>query len=362
MSQQNDTAAITFPSPLVPAITSFIHRNFLVILIGAYVLAAVLPQFGLWLRSIEFGRVGWPDGSSLKITASLLMLSFLLFNAGLGIKASELTGLWKNPVPIICGFLANMAVPILLVVTLLSWMNLWHNSDELQNLLVGLAMIISMPIAGSSAAWSQNANGNLSLSLGLVFLSTLLSPITTPLVLHVFCHLTTGDYSSDLHELAQSQGTNAFMLLTVVIPSILGIVAHFILGEKRTALIKPHMKLVNFIALLLLNYSNAATSLPQALRKPDPDFLLFINATTIVLCTAAFLAGWLIARWLKTDQAERASLMFGLGMNNNGTGLVLAASALSDHPAVLLPMIFYTLVQQVLAGLVDWKMFRPEKK
>jgi len=31
----------------------------------------------------------------------------------------------------------------------------------------------------------------------------------------------------------------------------------------------------------------------------------------------------LIARLLKTDPAQRASLMFGLGMNNNGTGLVL---------------------------------------
>ena len=50
--------------------------------------------------------------------------------------------------------------------------------------------------------------------------------------------------------------------------------------------------------------------------------------------------------------------MFGLGMNNNGTGLVLAASALADHPAVLLPMIFYTLIQQVLAAVIDRWLFR----
>jgi bile acid:Na+ symporter, BASS family len=50
--------------------------------------------------------------------------------------------------------------------------------------------------------------------------------------------------------------------------------------------------------------------------------------------------------------------MFGLGMNNNGTGLVLAAANLSDHPAVLLPIIFYTLVQQIIAALVDRKIFK----
>lgn len=344
---------------LVPAVTHFIHQHFLLILISAYVLAAVLPQFGLWLRHIEFGQIHWTDGSSVKVTLSLLMLSFLLFNAGLGIKAKELTGLWKHPAPIVSGFIANMAVPILLVVGLRGLMQLWHNSDELQNLLVGLAMIISMPIAGSSTAWSQNANGNLSLSLGLVFLSTVLSPFTTPVVLHVFGYMTTGDYAADLHELA-SQGTNAFMLFTVVIPSVLGIVAHFFLGEQRTAVIKPYLKLANFIVLLLLNYSNAATSLPQAFGKPDVDFLAFIYGTTIVLCAAAFGAGWLLARWLKTDNSDQAALMFGLGMNNNGTGLVLAAATLADHPAVLLPMIFYTLVQQVLAALVDWKLFKTE--
>lgn len=50
--------------------------------------------------------------------------------------------------------------------------------------------------------------------------------------------------------------------------------------------------------------------------------------------------------------------MFGLGMNNNGTGLVLAASALADHPAVLLPMILYTLVQQVIAAVTDFLIFK----
>ena len=46
--------------------------------------------------------------------------------------------------------------------------------------------------------------------------------------------------------------------------------------------------------------------------------------------------------------------MFGLGMNNNGTGLVLASMALADHPQVLLPIIFYNLVQHLVAGMVDY--------
>jgi bile acid:Na+ symporter, BASS family len=58
-----------------------------------------------------------------------------------------------------------------------------------------------------------------------------------------------------------------------------------------------------------------------------------------------------------SDQSDRIALMFGLGMNNNGTGLVLASMALADHPQVLLPIIFYNLVQHLVAGTVDHLMF-----
>ena len=42
--------------------------------------------------------------------------------------------------------------------------------------------------------------------------------------------------------------------------------------------------------------------------------------------------------------------MFALGMNNNGTGLVLASMAMADHPRVMLPIIFYNMVQHLVAG------------
>jgi hypothetical protein len=55
---------------------------------------------------------------------------------------------------------------------------------------------------------------------------------------------------------------------------------------------------------------------------------------------------------------KQASLMFGLGMNNNGTGLVLASLALADHPKVMIPIILYNLVQHVFAGYVHLTRIR----
>jgi BASS family bile acid:Na+ symporter len=233
----------------------------------------------------------------------------------------------------------------------------WHNPDEVQNILVGLALVASMPVAGSSTAWSQNANGDLALSLGLVVCSTLLSPLTTPAALHWVGLLTTGDYSEDLHELASS-GTDGFLALGVILPSVLGLAGHAAAGEARLAPARPALKLLNSAALLLLNYSNASVSLPQAVAEPDWDFLVVILAVVLCLCVLAFATGALIARLVRGDRSQRIALMFGLGMNNNGTGLVLASLALADHPRVLLPIIFYNLVQHLVAGGVDFVLSR----
>lgn len=126
--------------------------------------------------------------------------------------------------------------------------------------------------------------------------------------------------------------------------------------------LNSHIKLINLCILLLLNYSNASLSLPQALAKPDIDFLGLILFVVVALCLAGFATGYLISRMLHTQRSDRASLMFGLGMNNNGTGLVLVSMALADHAQVMLPIIFYNLVQHLVASLVDLALFQRQRR
>lgn len=323
-----------------------VHRRFIWLLVASYIVAALLPGPGLAVRSLSWQSVSLP----------MLMLGFLLFNAGMGVELAELKKLRRDPLSLVLGLLANLVIPIAYIGAVMLTMRLWHNPDEVQNILVGLALVASMPIAGSSTAWSQNANGNLALSVGLVLGSTFLSPLTTPIALHCVGLMTTGDYSEDLHELAGS-GTGWFLLVSVIIPSLAGILCRRMLSQQRLAIARVYLKLANSAILLFLNYSNAAVSLPQAFRSPDLDFLAVTITITLLLCVAAFLAGWGIARLRNAEQTDQIALMFGLGMNNNGTGLVLASMTLADHPNVLLPIIFYNLVQHLVAGTVDHLMF-----
>jgi bile acid:Na+ symporter, BASS family len=334
----------------------FLHRHLLWLLIASYALAAVRPGFGLWMRDVSIWHMDlFHENSSISIP--MLLLAFLLFNAGLGLKEMPSARWLRKGAVLGYGTLGNLLIPLLFILGMSQAMHFWHNGDEAQNILVGLALIASMPIAGSSTAWAQNSEGDMSVSLGLVLLTTFLSPITTPIILHSVGWMTTGTYSANLHALAQT-GTGAFLMCFVLLPSLAGLLVRAAVGAARAEAAKSYVRIANMAALLLLSYSNAAVSLPKAFAQPDPDFLVMIVVMVSGLCLVAFGSGWLIARLTGADRGQESALMFGLGMNNNGTGLVLASAALADHPLVMVPIIFYNLVQHLIAGGVDHLRYR----
>jgi BASS family bile acid:Na+ symporter len=288
-----------------------------------------------------------------------MMLSLLLFNAGLGVTPRHLRGVLLRPGVLLAGLAANLTVPVAFLLGASWCMGLfWHNANEVQCVLVGIALVAAMPVAGSSTAWSQNADGDLALSLGLVLGSTLLSPLSTPLVLSAAALMATGDYAVRLRDLAGG-GTPAFLGAVVLLPSLLGLLCRRLAGERRAGALLPGVKLANALVLLALCYSNAAVSLPEAVANPDPDFVAAMATVAVGLCAAGFGAGWFVARLLGAGAGQRNALMFGLGMNNNGTGLVLAAAALSAYPRVMQPIILYNLVQHLVAAAVASRVGRP---
>jgi BASS family bile acid:Na+ symporter len=337
------------------SVSHFLHSRILWFLIAVYALAALVPHPALVLRDISLPAGA---GAALGMPATLpaLLLAFLLFNAGFGARSSALRSLRQSSLILGAGTLANLAVPLLALVAASVFLRSWDNPAEVQNVLVGIVLIASMPIAGSSTAWAQKAEGDLSVSLGLVLLSTAISPLTTPLLLRIGSAITAGDWSRHLSELA-GQATGNFLLLFVLVPSLVGIVLRSILGENAVQRIQPAVKFANLIVLLLLCYLNAAVSLPHVLAQPNPEFLAMALGVTTSLCLLMFGAGWILASLLRLDRSRRAPLVFGLGMNNNGTGLVVAASAMPSYPLVLLPILLYNLVQHLAAGAADRLLF-----
>ena len=347
------------PSPWL-ALAHVLHRHFLWVLLGAYAVAAVAPAPGLWIRDVTFGDVSIFT-THMQVSLLLVLLASLMFNAGLGVKTAHLHALVRKLWVLAAGLAANVLVPIVYIFVITTVvLKFWHNPEEAQHILVGLALVAAMPIAGASTAWAQNSNGNLALSLGLVLSSTLLSPLMTPIAFYIFGEMASEEYEQVLHDLAH-YGSATFLGFWVVLPSLLGLGVRSLVPEPRLAAVMPYIKLSNSLVLLALNYSNASVSLPKALAEHDVDFLAITLSITTGLCVAAFSAAYWLSGVFKIDEAERVSLMYGLGMNNNGTGLVLASLALASFPRIMVPIIFYNIVQHLVAGAVHHRTVREAK-
>jgi len=135
----------------IEALTHFIHHYFIWMIVSSYFIAALLPGFGIWIREVELGSVILLQN---KIDVSLppLMLSLLLFNAGLGVKHQELAQLAHKPQLLLAGLAGNLITPLSFIMGVSLVMALWHNPEEVQHILVGLALVAAMPIAGASTA------------------------------------------------------------------------------------------------------------------------------------------------------------------------------------------------------------------
>ena len=241
------------------------------LIICAYVLAAIVPGPGLLAAQRHDHQVrGGSGGSAVK--ALPLLLGLLLFCAGLRVRIDQAGRTLRQPRMVLIGVLANLAVPVAYIVMIALGLRHWHDMEEAQSLLVGLALVVAMPIAGSSAGWAQHNDADLSLSLGLVLLSTLLSPLTTPLALRSVGLVADGQPAVQLQHLA-SHGTGAFLALWVLVPTVLGILSRFLLGEKQVERCADAVKLVSTMCLFVLCYANAAVCLPMLVHQPDWDFL-----------------------------------------------------------------------------------------
>jgi BASS family bile acid:Na+ symporter len=334
---------------------SFLHHNFLWLLAGSYLLAAVCPWPGAVIRQTAIVN----EGCFGAITLPMLLLAFLLFNAGLASDATDLAGLVRRPLDLIAGVAATIAVPLAVVACLAEALGWWPDPDEARCLVAGLGVVAAMPVAGSSAAWSQQAGGSTALSIGLVVVSTLLSPLTTPLALAAIGPLagSTGSPSTPI-----GPGTVSFLLVAVVIPSAIGMAARLWMGRTVATKVQPPLKATGTLALLVLCYANATASLPSVIANPDWDYIALVMVAACMLCSSGFAAGWVVSRLVGAGDSQRRSLVFGLGMTNNGTGLVLAGAALSGMPAAILPILSYNLIQHLFAGAVSRRLVPADRE
>ena len=158
----------------------------------------------------------WPaitesfDPFALHPNALLTLVALTMFCLGLVVKSHELSELRQRPMTVFLGVLVQCTV-----MPALAWLVVWTLGLE-GPISYGVMLCGCVPGAMASNVLTMTARGNVSYSVSLTSVATLLSPVTVPIALTIVAGLETG---SDVFKPVKMATT---LLLTVVIPVIAG--------------------------------------------------------------------------------------------------------------------------------------------
>jgi BASS family bile acid:Na+ symporter len=326
---------------------AWIHNNFLWLLVACYLLAAVAPGPGLAIRRLSYTR-----STGDEISAPLLLLALLLFCAAAVVRWSQVRELLRRPGILLVSLLAVWIVPGVLVALLGSVLPAVLGDRVSTGMMVGLALVAAMPVANSSVAWTQNAHGNVALGLGLIVLTIVLSPLATPQMLQLMGLALSPEETRHCETLVH-EFSGMFFIVWVILPSVAGLVCNRLAGPERIAAARGWLRLVSALTLLVLNYANASLAMPKLLGSEHFGSILLSALMALSISLLGFATAWVISRIGKLDLATWISLIFGFSMKHTGLALVLAGEVLQDEPRVILIIVQATLLQHIVAGMVD---------
>ncbi len=345
-----------FDGGLIAALVRPLHRYFLAALVAVYALAAVAPGPGTIIR--EFA-VSLPGGGQER--ASMLLLAVLLFCAAAVIRWSQVHELAAHPSALTGGLLAAWFGPALLVAVAGQILPRMMGAEATAGILVGLALVAAMPVANSSAGWTQNAEGNVALSLGLIVLSILLSPLATPFLLKLMGLVLSGDDTARIDQIV-TQFSGWRFILWVILPSLAGAAAAHLAGPQRIERAKPWFRLITLVDILILNYANASLAVDRIWQQHEWTVIAIAALLAVAVSAVGILLAGVLARLWRLPREAHTALVFGLSMKHTGLALVLAGEILHDQPRVILVVLLTTLAQHVAAAAVDWRLGRTSRE
>lgn len=343
----------------------YLRRHLFWLLLGSYLLAALWPAPGLATQGIDLADwlpwAGNEQWQQLDVSARLplVLVAIMLVCAAMSVDVGRLRELVQKPTALVASLAAVWIGPAICVA--IAGMLSGYFPPEAGGLLLGLTLVAAMPVANSSAGWTQQSEGNLAWSLGLIVLSIMLSPWVTPLGMRLLGFSLSASQAEFVDRLVL-QFSGVFFIVWVLAPTLLGLGLRQLLSEKQLQKSRPYLVLITAAALLLLNYANGALALPQFLAQPRVDILILAALLSIAICFSGLGLGWAIGRGFGLGRSTQIALCFGLGMKHNGLALGLAGTVLADTPGAILLIVVATITQHLIAATLSTVAMRNAAK
>lgn len=253
---------------------------------------------------------------------SLVFLTMLCL--GLSLKREELQELRHHPYAVLLGVGVQCTLMPFLAWVAVRTLQLEGGLEQ------GLILVGCVPGAMASNVLTMTARGNVSYSISLTTVATLLSPLTVPLALSIV-----GGMSSQEAALDPIQQSKV-LLGTVVFPVVLG----FALKELVRPVAKIAMAVAPWVASIALLWIIASVVAGNRERLAQIDGLMLL--ALLVINVLGYLGGVLVGRVARLPGSMHRALALEVGMQNAGLGTYLAAELFGKDSLAQIPTAAYT--------------------
>lgn len=270
-----------------------------------------------------------------------LVLAFIMFAMGLGLKPSHFSAIVTAPKLPLLGLALQMLMLPLLALLIIAALQLQGATAA------GLFLVSLCPGGATSNLFAYLANGKVALSIALTALSSLLVPVTLPLLFGLYLSQT-GDASVHL-QLPIATTIKQLFAVTLVPVLVAMTLRHW--APTLVTRLEPWCKRLGTSLMLLLVLALMVTnwSLLQAPIKA---------VAVLLLCGVSLLLAWFIGTRLSQDSAVGRTLAVEVGIQNAGTALLVAISLMQQPALAVVPLIYGILMNLPGFGFVAWVRYR----
>lgn len=292
---------------VINKISDLAGKYFALIIIIFSVIAFIVPE---WFTS--FGAY---------IT---ILLGVVMFGMGLTLKGSDFKLIFTHPKPVLIGLAAQFTIMPTVAFIIAYLLQLPAE------IAAGLVLLGSVPGGTASNVMVFLAKGNLPLSITMTSVSTIVSPVMTPLVLLVFA----GQW-------LPVDPMSMFMSIVqvIIIPIILGLLVNKFF-PKATEKGKPALPLVSIIAITII-----VTAVVSANKETIASAGILVFLSVVLHNAFGLFLGFYAAKLFKLSIADQRATAIEVGMQNSGLGVSLASTYFT--PLAALPSAFASAWQLI---------------
>ncbi|MGN0484627.1 MAG: bile acid:sodium symporter family protein [Lachnospiraceae bacterium] len=326
-------------------VSKFLSDYTSIVVIAIAVITFFIPSLMGWVNFALF-----TDFATNKFTTQSIIIGIIMFSMGLTLTTEDFKILAQRPFDICIGAVAQYLIMPVIALCLTKVLNLPDG------IALGLILVGCCPGGVSSNIMSYLCGGDVAFSVGMTTVSTLLSPIMTPLLVSF---LASGATIS-----INAMPMFVSIIETVILPIAIGFLLNYLLGKNKT--FQELQKVMPGLAVLGLACVVGGVISSQGSKFFTSGAVIFV--AVLLHNSLGYLLGYASGKLTGMNTAKKRTISIEVGMQNAGLATNLATTtaqfASTPESAIICAVscVWHSISGTLLAGFFASLDKHKEKK